>query len=451
MPFRPCLKPAIIALAMLTLAAPSQAETVTTHRLDNGMEVVVIEDHRAPVVVNMVWYRAGAADEPPGKSGIAHFLEHLMFKGTDDLAPGAFSEIVAANGGSDNAFTSRDATAYFQRIAADRLELVIRMEADRMRDLRLSEADFLTERAVVLEERAQRTDSDPGALFSEQRAAALYLNHPYGVPVIGWRHEIEALTLKDALEFYRRYYAPNNAVLIVAGDVDPAEVLRLARKHFGPLAPTPDLPVRTRPQEPPQLSGRRLVMEDARVGQPYVVRSYLAPERDSGNQQQAAALEILAEILGGSPMTSVLAGKLQFGQKIALHSAAFYDGAAYDDTSFGIFVIPEQGVSLAGAEAALDQAIAEFLEEGIDPEQLDRVKRQARAARIYADDSASGLARRYGRALTAGLTPEDIRAWPDILQAVTGEDVMTAARALFDRRRAVTGWLTRPESGEETQ
>ncbi len=451
MPMRPAPSLTAVLCVLVLSALPARAETVTGLTLDNGMEIVVLEDHRAPVVVNMVWYRVGAADEPPGKSGIAHFLEHLLFKGTDDLAPGEFSKRIAANGGSDNAFTSRDQTAYFQRIAADRLEMVIRMEADRMRDLQLSEADMLTERNVVLEERAQRTDSDPGALFSEQRSAALYLNHPYGIPVIGWRHEVEALTLEDALGFYRTFYAPNNAILIVAGDVDPEAVRVLAERHFAPLDPTPGLTRRARPQEPAHLSERRLIHEDPRVGQPYVVRSYLAPERDPGAQEDAAALSVLAELLGGSPTTSVLAGKLQFARQVALHSSAFYDGATYDDTSFGLFVIPVEGVTLAEVEAALDEAIAEFLDEGVDPAQLERVKRQARAARIYADDSASGLARRYGRALTAGLTLQDIAAWPEIVQAVTADDIMAAAQKVFDRRRSVTGWFIRPDAGEGAQ
>lgn len=226
-----------IAVA-LTLALPAVAdEPVTTFTLDNGLNVVVIEDHRAPVVVQMIWYRVGAADEPAGHSGIAHFLEHLMFKGTEKIAPNAFSGIVEAQGGDDNAFTSWDYTAYFQRIAADRLDLVMEMEADRMRNLRLTEEDVTTERQVILEERAQRTDSDPGALLMEQMRAAQFLNTPYGIPVIGWRHEMEALSREDALSYYKRFYAPNNATLVIAGDVTPDKVKALAEKYYGPLAP----------------------------------------------------------------------------------------------------------------------------------------------------------------------------------------------------------------------
>ena len=416
-----------LSLLFLPFATVVSAAEVTDFRLDNGMDIVVIEDHRAPVVVHMVWYRTGAADEPPGKSGIAHFLEHLLFKGTDDLASGEFSATVSRNGGTDNAFTSWDFTGYFQRVAADRLELMMQMEADRMRDLQMTEEDVATELQVILEERSQRTDSEPGALFREQASAALYLNHPYGIPIIGWRHEMEALTRDDAFAFYRRYYAPNNAILIVAGDVEPDAVRALAETHYGPLAPTPDLPPRVRPQEPPQLSERRLIYEDARVGQPYVIRNYLAPERDPGDQTTAARLELLAAVLGGNSTTSVLGRKLQFETQQAVFSGAFYDGTSLDDGSFGLIIVPVPDLTLEEAEAAMDQAIAEFMEEGIDAEQFERIKMRLRAARIYADDNVTSLARSYGAALTAGLTLEDIEAWPDILQAVTMEDVMQAA------------------------
>jgi zinc protease len=434
-------------LVLMILALPARAAEVTTFTLDNELEVVVIEDHRAPVVVHMVWYRVGAADEPRGKSGIAHYLEHLMFKGTDDLAPGEFSEVVAAQGGSDNAFTSWDYTGYFQRVAADRLPLMMEMEADRMRDLSLTEAEAVPELAVVLEERSQRTDSDPAALFGEQRRAAQYLSHPYGIPIIGWRHEIEDLTLADAKAFYREHYAPNNAIVVVAGDVDPAEVRALAEEHYGALEPNPDLQPRQRPQEPPQLAERRMTFEDPRVAQPYVVRSYLVPERDPGAQRDAAALAMLAEVLGGNPATSYLGQRLQFDETVALFTTAFYSGLSVDDGTFGLVVVPAPGVSLEQSEAALDAALADFLEEGIDPAQFERIRMQIRADDIYSLDDVSSLARRYGEALTVGLTVEDVEAWPEILQSVTEEDVLGAARRLLDRRASVTGYLTAPEDG----
>lgn len=437
------------AVVLFFVAGPVLAETVTDFTLPNGLQVVVIEDHRAPVVVHMVWYRVGAADEPPGHSGIAHFLEHLMFKGTDEVPSGKFSEIVQAQGGSDNAFTSWDYTAYFQRVAADRLDLVMKLEADRMRDLRLTQEDVATERAVILEERTTRTDSDPGALFEEQAQAAQYLNHPYGIPIIGWRHEIEQLDRDDALTFYRRFYAPNNAVLVVAGDVTPDEVKRLAERHYGPLAPTEGLPPRLRPSEPPQLAERRLSMADPRVAQPYVARSYLAPERNSGAQDKAAALTNLAYLLGGSGTTSVLARKLTFDTQTAVYASAFYSGDTLDVGTFGLIVAPAPGVSLPQAEAAMDEAIAQFLKDGVDPAALDRMKTQIRAEQIYARDNTGALANLYGEALAIGLTIADVQAWPDVLQAVTAEDVMAAAQEVLDRRTAVTGYLE--AAGEQGQ
>ena len=435
---------ATACVALVTWALPAHTQTiddyVTTFTLDNGMDVVVIEDHRAPVVTNMVWYKAGSADEPPGSSGVAHFLEHLLFKGTETLAPGEFSKTVAANGGTDNAFTSYDYTGYYQRIAADRLELVMRMEADRMVNLQLDEADILTERDVIIEERNTRTENDPGALFGEQRNAALYLNHPYGTPIIGWRHEMETLNLQQALAYYEKFYAPNNAILIVAGDVLPEDVRALAEKYFGPIPANPELGDRVRPQEPPQTAERRLQFKDPRVAQPYVIRSYLAPERDPGAQEKAAALSLLSEVLGGG-QTSVLSKKLQFDTQTAVYAGAFYRGLSYDDTSFGLIIVPSEGVTLQEAEDALDQAVAEFLEEGIDDEQLERIKFQLKAQQIYALDNIEGIARRYGSSLTAGLTVEDVQAWPDILQATTEEDILAAAREVFNRDASVTGWL----------
>ncbi|MCX7565612.1 pitrilysin family protein [Sulfitobacter sp. F26169L] len=420
---------------------------VTDFNLDNGMQVVVVEDHRAPVVQHMLWYRAGSADEPKGSSGVAHFLEHLLFKATDELEAGELSATVAANGGRDNAFTSYDYTAYYQRIAADRLDLMMKMEADRMKNIRLTPENIATERNVIIEERNQRTENNPQALFAEQVSAAQYLNHRYGTPVIGWMHEMEQLDLEDALGFYELYYSPNNTVLVVSGDVTPEEVRTLAEKHYGPIPANPDLPERLRTEEPRQNAERRVIFRDARVAQPYVSRSYLVPERDSGAQETAAALTILAEILGGGS-TSYFAEKLQFDTQTVTYSTAWYSGVSLDDTTFRMIIVPSDGVTLSEGEAALDQAIADFLEKGVDAEQLERIKLQIRAAEIYAQDNVDGIANRYGRALTSGLTIEDVQAWPEILDAVTAEDIMKAA-SLLRREASVTGWLMRPEG--ETQ
>jgi zinc protease len=437
----------LCAFAVLTTAA--QAETVTSFQLENGLDVVVIEDHRAPVVTHMVWYHGGSADEAPGKSGIAHFLEHLMFKGTDEVGPGEFSSIVEAQGGSDNAFTSWDYTAYFQRIAADRLDLMMKLEADRMRDLQLGEPDVLTERDVILEERNQRTDSDPGALFGEQMRAAQFQNLRYGIPIIGWRHEMETLSRDDALAWYSRYYAPNNAVLVVAGDVLPDDVRKMAETHYGPLKPTVGLMPRVRPSEPPQLAERRITFADERVSEPYLMRTYLAPERNPGDQKKAAALTILAELLGGSGTTSVLARALQFDTKTAVYSSAFYDGSSIDTATFGFVIVPLPGVTLEAAEIAMDGVIAKFMKDGVEPEAFARIKTQIKAANIYARDNVDGLARNYGEGLAIGLTVSDVKTWPDVLAAVTPEDVIAAATEVFDRRRAVTGFLVRNEEAAQ--
>ncbi len=436
---------AVIALVTSPLAAwASDNEAVTFFTLDNGMDVVVVEDHRAPAVQQMVWYRAGSADEPKGSSGVAHFLEHLLFKATDKMESGEFSATVAANGGRDNAFTSYDYTAYFQRVAADRLELMMQMESDRMKNIRLTPENIRTERDVILEERNQRTDNNPGALFNEQMNAAQYLNHRYGTPIIGWRHEMEELDLEDALSFYELYYSPNNAILVVSGDVDPEEVRRLAETYYGAIPANPDLPDRIRTQEPPQTAERRMIFRDARVAQPYVSRSYLAPERDPGAQEKAAALTLLAEILGGGT-TSFLAEKLQFDTQIATYTGAFYRGATLDDTTFDLVVVPAEGVSLQEAEDAMDAAVKTFMETGVDTAQLERIKYQIRAEQIYARDDAESVANRYGQALAIGLSVEDVQNWPDVLDAVTEEDIIEAARDVFDIRTSVTGWLMKEE------
>ena len=435
-------------IAVMTTALPgfaqSNKELVTSFVLDNGLQVIVVEDHRAPVLQHMIWYRIGSADEPAGSSGVAHFLEHLLFKATDTMKSGELSATVAANGGRDNAFTSYDYTAYFQRVAADRLELMMRMESDRMVNLRLTEKNIETERDVILEERNTRVENSPRALFSEQKGAIQYFNHRYGVPVIGWRHEVEALDLEDALSFYRTYYAPNNAVLVVSGDVDPQEVKALAEKYYGVIPANPDLPERIRPQEPPQTAARRMQYKDPRVAQEYVSRSYLAPERNSGEQEQAAALFLLAEILGGGT-TSYLAEQLQFENQVAVYTGAFYSGQSLDPTTFSMIAVPSEGVSLSEVEAAMDKALADFIKGGVDPEQLDRIKMQLRASQIYARDNVDGIANRYGRALSTGLTIQDVQEWPDILQAVTGEQIIAAARDVLREETSVTGWLMRDE------
>ena len=431
-------------LAMALVPAFAVAEqAITSFQLDNGMDVVVIEDHRAPVVTHMVWYRIGSADEPRGVTGIAHFLEHLMFKGTDEIPDGAFSKIIAANGGQDNAFTSYDYTGYFQRIAADRLELVMKMEADRMVDVAITKEHVETEREVIIEERNSRTDNSPDALFAEQMRAALYMNHAYGNPIIGWRREMEELSLEDALTFYERYYAPDNAILVVAGDVTPAEVRRLADIHYGPLQPSGN-PPDARPQEPPQLAARRMSMEHPQVRQDYVMRSYLVPAYESENPKQAAALSIMTNILGDG-ITSRFSQALQLDQKIAISSGAWYSPQARDHTSLTIYGVPVPGTPLQDIEAALDAELARMVAEGPTQEEVDRVKRVMRASQIFAQDSQSSQARLYGASLAMGFTVADVQGWPGVIESITPADVQEAAKTQLKLEQSVTGYLMREQ------
>jgi zinc protease len=430
---------------ILSVIVPLEAfGNVTSFSLENGMRVVVVEDHRAPVVTHMVWYRAGASDENSGKSGIAHLLEHLLFKETENVENGEFSKTVAALGGSDNAFTSQDYTAYYQRVSKQYLDLMMYYESDRMKNLKISELDFNTEVKVVIEERSQRTDSKPGALFNEQNMASLYLNHPYGVPIVGWRHELDDLVLEDAIDFYKTYYSPNNAILIVSGDVDPKNVQILANKFYGSLENTIYLDVRKRPAEPPQIVERRLIFEDERVSQPYITRTYLAAERDPGQQREAAALTLLADLIGSDGIQSILGKTLQLDNKKAIYTNAYYNGLSYDDTNFSLIVVPNNDVTLLDIEAELDKVINTFISKGIDEDHLERIKFQYKAQQIYSLDSAYSQARRFGVALTSGLTIEDVLAWPKIIQDIKSAEILAAAVSLFKKESSVTGWIRKP-------
>ena len=416
-----------------------------TFTLDNGLQVVVITNRRAPIVTHMLWYKVGAADEAAGESGNAHFLEHLMFKGTDTLAPGEFSRIIALNGGQENAFTSYDYTGYYQTVARDRLEIVMKHEADRMTHLQLTDEVVLPEREVILEERRSRIDNDPGPQLREMMQATLYLNHPYRIPIIGWEHEIDALNTETALAFYRRWYAPNNAVLIVAGDVTAAELRPLAETYYGKI-PARSVPERKRAAEPPSHAPRSVTLRSPRVRQPSVSIAYLAPSYNSEGGEHAYALQILDEILGGGT-TSRLYRSLVVEQALAAGAGSSYSSAAYDLSSFNFHASPRPGIELEKVEAALREQIARVRKDGVTEDEVAAAKRRLRASTVYARDSLNTAPNVFGRALTTGSTVEDVEAWPDRIAAVTAEQVNAAALAVLLENRSVTGRLL-PELAE---
>jgi zinc protease len=444
--FAACFVAALVLPLALSATKVRAQTTVTseppaTFALGNGMQVVVIPDHRTPVVTQMIWYKVGSADETPGKSGLAHFLEHLMFKGTAAHPAGEFSQTVLRIGGNENAFTSTDYTGYFQRVPREQLPRMMEFEADRMTGLVLKDENVLPERDVVLEEYNMRLANNPDARLSEQIMAALYLNHPYGRPVIGWRQEIEKLSREDALAFYKRFYAPNNATLVITGDVDANEIRPLAERTFGQIAPQPAIPPRRmRPQEPVPAAPRTVTLSDPRVEQPAVRRYYLVPSATTAAAGESPTLDVLAQLMGGGS-NSYLYRALVIDRPLAISTDASYQGTALDDSQFTISASPKPGVEFAAVEQAIDGVISDVAQNAVRAEDLERVKTQLIAAAIYAQDNQASLARWYGAALTTGLSVDDVRSWPDRIRAVTAEQVRAAAQKWLDKKRSVTGYL----------
>ncbi len=430
-----------LLIAVATAICPAQAQQfgAESFALANGLQVVVLPNHRVPAVTQMVWYKTGAADDPRGKSGAAHFLEHLMFKGTRAHPPGEFSALISQSGGRNNAFTTDDYTGFHETVAKDQLDLVMRLEADRMTGLVLDDGVVLPERAVVLEERRTRIDNDPAALLREQLTANLFLNASHRVPSIGWEAEIRRLGTADALAFYRDWYMPNNAILIVAGDTDTAEIRRLAEKNFGPLAARP-LAARLRLDEPEHRAAVRLQMKSERAAQPSWRRLYLAPSYRAGATQHAYALQVLAEILGGGA-DSRLYHALVLDDGIALSASADYAPSAIGLSSFGIYATPKTGVAVAQLEAAVDAQLNRLLAQGVTADEVQRAEQRMQAAAIYAHDSLAGPANIIGAALAIGQTLGDVAAWPERIGAVTRAEIEAAARAVLIERNSATGIL----------
>ncbi len=431
----------LLLLWMTFAAAPAAARVFDPEvfTLENGLQVVVVSNHRAPIVTHMVWYNVGAADEAPGESGLAHFLEHLLFKGTKNLGPGEFSRIIAENGGQENAFTSWDYTAYYQTVARDRLEIVMRHEADRMTNLVLTDEIVLPEREVVREERRSRIDNEPSGQLGEMVRASLFLNHPYRIPIIGWDHEISALSTEAALKFYRKWYAPNNAILIVAGDVTAEQVRPLAEKYYG-VIPRSEVPLRQRTTEPPQNAARRVILKSPRVTQPSLSINYLAPSYRLSENGEAYALEVLGEILGGGA-TSRLYASLVVEQGLAASAGSGYGGNDYDMSTFAFYASPRPGKEIEEVETALRAEIDKVIREGVSEAEVAAAKKRLRAGAIYARDSLGAAPRIIGGAITTGRSVAEIEDWPNLIETVTKEQVDKAAKAILIDRQSVTGFL----------
>ena len=425
-----------------------QAE-VFERTLANGLKVIVKEDHRAPVVVQQIWYKAGSMDERTGKTGIAHVLEHLMFKGSRSVPAGEFSRRIAAAGGRENAFTSYDYTAYFQQLHKSRLPLAMKLEADRMHNLNLSAEEFAKEVRVVMEERRMRTDDQPQALLQEKMMAVAYQEHPYQNPVIGWMSDLESLDVADAAAWYRQWYAPNNATLVIAGDVKASEVFVLAQRHYGGIARRV-LPSRRNFTEPVQLGIKRIVVK-APAELPQLVMSYHTPVLQRPEQDwQPYALEILAGVLDGNE-SARLNKHLVREQQVASSVGAGYDSASRGPSLFTLQATPSTGKTVSDTETALRQEIALLIREGVSAEELKRVKAQVLAGEVYKLDSVFYQAMQIGQMESLGLGHKTLPVMLDKLQAVTAEQVREVALAyLKDDNLTVAVLDPQPLSGKSS-
>ena len=409
---------------------------VTDVTLENGMRVLVIEDTRAPVVVSQMWYRAGSLDEFNGTTGVAHVLEHMMFKGTKNIPPGEFSRRIAAAGGRDNAFTSRDHTVYFQQMQKDRLALSMKLEADRMVNLVVDDALFARELQVVKEERRLRTDDRPHAVVFERLMSVAYQTSPYRRPIIGWMNDLENMNAQDARDWYARWYAPNNAALVVAGDVKADEVIALAKEHFGAI-PARALPARKPQEEVEQIGTKRIVVKvPAKL--PYLLMAWHAPTlRDWQRDTEPYALQILMGVLSGNDSARLPKSLVKL-QQVAVEVAAGYDAVARGPGMILIDATPAQGKSVEEVERAIRAEIARIQQDGIDEAELARVKAQVIAADVYQRDSLFSQAMQLGEYVTAGLPPDALAGRVDKLRAVTAEEVQAVARKwLTDDRLSV--------------
>lgn len=433
----------LTALILLLMPVMAQAQTFGAEQmtLKNGMQIVVIPNHRAPVITHMVWYKVGAAEEEPGKSGMAHYLEHLLFKGTATMAPGEFSKTIKTLGGNDNAFTGQDYTAFFETVSVGHLKKVMEMEADRMMGANPPEEHFKSEKNVVLEERRQRTDNEPRAIFAEQMNTALYANHPYSIPVIGWMDEIKLYDWKDVQAFYQKWYAPNNAILVISGDVTLEQIKPQVENIFGPL-PTKKLKKRERPQIAPANGQTVMTLQDASIHQPAWQRIYIAPS-ESRNRSDSLALQVLAEIMDGGPTTR-LYKRLVVDQKVATGIQFNYNSTALDYGSISLAATPSDGKNVSDIEGAINAEIQDVLTNGVSDEEVKEAVQRLQDDAVFARDSLAGPAMIFGAALTTGSTVEEVESWSTDIAAITPAQIKDAANRYLN---PAAPWIRPPVTG----
>ncbi len=433
------ISPIFLFLIALPLWVGAGEQKVHSYTLWNGLKLLVKEDHRAPVVVSQVWYKVGSSYEPSGVTGISHMLEHMMFKGTEKHLPGEFSRIIAENGGRENAFTGRDYTAYFQSLEKSRLPISFELEADRMRNLHLIDAEFQKERQVVIEERRMRTEDNPQAKMGEHFMAMAWTNSQYKNPIIGWPEDLENYTLSDLQAWYERWYAPNNATVVVVGDVQADEVLALAKKYFGALQPDELIVLKPR-KETAQLGERRMVVKlPAKL--PFLTMGYKVPVLNAvSDEGEVYALEVLAGILDGGN-SARLASRLVRGQQIATSAGAGYNLYARLPTLFSLEAIPAKGQSLSSLELALKEQLELLKKEAVSEDELARIKAQVLANSIYEQDSVFYQAMQLGMAETVGFGWHKVDEYVEKVKAVTAEDVMAVAQKYLVDERLSVAWL----------
>jgi zinc protease len=434
------------ASALGTLLSVSRRPT-ETFTLANGLQVIVLPSARAPIINQLVVYKVGSADETLGQTGVAHFLEHMMFKGTSTVGPAEFSRVISRNGGRDNAYTGFDATGYHQTIAADRLELVMRMEADRMVNLRLSEEELTPERQVVLEERRMRIDNVPAELLDEAVREQLFgRGQPYAMPTAGYAEDVRKLSVSDLANFYRKHYAPNNAVLIVAGDASAEAVRKLAEKYYG-VVPGVSVEPRRRPTAGGKSLPQRVVRADARVVEPTWSRDFIAPSYSAGETKHAHALQVLARLFGGGE-TSRLEKAMVTDTRLALSASAGYSASSLGLSTFDISVQPAPEAAMTVIESAVADQMKKVLDGDVTAEEVERAQNRLLAAAIYSQDSLASGPRIYGSAVSTGRAIADIDAWPERIAAVRPEHVVAAAQHVWRDDGAVTSLLTPAEGAK---